>query len=43
MSDARPADCYCHSRDQGLPCYPCFREGHERPNPDAPDPLQPNA
>jgi hypothetical protein len=34
----RPADCACDTllagRAASVPCFPCFREGFETPNPD---------
>jgi hypothetical protein len=32
----RPDDCQCHDAAQGVPCWPCWREGHADPNPAAP-------
>jgi hypothetical protein len=34
-SDERPDDCDCWDPEQDLPCWPCYREGFEEPNPDA--------
>lgn len=34
--DARPGECSCHCPEQGLPCFPCYREGFDTPNPEAP-------
>lgn len=38
-SDAvgRPEDCECapFMADHGLPCWPCYRDGFETPNPDS--------
>jgi len=33
--DDRPADCDCWSPDSELPCWPCYRDGFETPNPNA--------
>jgi hypothetical protein len=35
----RPEDCDCGSWNEGLelPCFPCYRDGFEQPNPDAID------
>lgn len=33
--DARPDDCTCLPRFEGLACFPCVREGFTTPNPDA--------
>jgi hypothetical protein len=33
----RPDDCDCWSLDPDLPCWPCYRDGFETPNPDAED------
>jgi hypothetical protein len=30
----RPEDCDCWDPEQGLPCWPCYRDGFEKPNPD---------
>lgn len=35
--DERPADCACSPRFEGLPCWPCYRDGFAVPNPDAAD------
>jgi hypothetical protein len=32
-SDERPDDCDCWDAEQGLPCWPCYRDGFEEPNP----------
>lgn len=32
--EERPADCACDPAVD-LPCWPCYRDGHETPNPDA--------
>lgn len=32
LEEARPADCGCWSADQGLPCWPCWRDGFETPS-----------
>jgi hypothetical protein len=31
----RPDDCGCWDPDGDLPCWPCYRDGYETPNPDA--------
>jgi hypothetical protein len=31
--DERPDDCDCWDSEQGLPCWPCYRDGFEGPNP----------
>lgn len=31
--DGRPDDCTCLSTFEELPCWPCFRDGFETPNP----------
>jgi hypothetical protein len=31
----RPDDCNCHNADQGLPCFECYRNGFDKPNPNA--------
>jgi hypothetical protein len=31
-SDERPGDCDCWDSEQGLPCWPCYRDGFEEPN-----------
>lgn len=36
----RPDDCMCHDAGKGLPCFACYAAGFERPNPDAPAPLE---
>jgi hypothetical protein len=33
-SEERPDDCGCWDPEQGLPCWPCYRDGFEEPNPD---------
>lgn len=37
--DGRPDDCKCSGsrleRENGLPCWPCYRDGFETPNPAA--------
>ena len=34
--DDRPDDCHCSGEPfETVPCFPCYREGHEEPNPDA--------
>jgi hypothetical protein len=33
MSD-RPEDCWCAPEMEDLPCWPCYRDGFETPNPD---------
>jgi predicted nucleic acid-binding Zn finger protein len=35
---ARPDDCQCHPswRDDAIPCFACWLEGFDTPNPDAP-------
>jgi len=35
--DTRPEACSCHSPEQGLPCWSCYRDGFDTPNPDAGD------
>lgn len=37
LSIDRPEDCDCSPQFEDLPCWPCFREGFETPNPDLPD------
>ena len=32
-SDERPDDCDCSPLFEGLPCWPCYRDGFEEPNP----------
>jgi len=32
-SDKRPDDCDCSPLFEELPCWPCFRDGFEEPNP----------
>lgn len=32
----RPDDCACHDVDAGLPCWACFRDGFDAPNPAEP-------
>jgi hypothetical protein len=36
-SSERPDDCSCWDVSQGLPCFPCYREGFETPNAAEPD------
>lgn len=36
-TDERPSDCLCSPRMTGLPCFPCYRDGFETPNPNAGD------
>lgn len=31
--DGRPEDCDCWDAEADLPCWPCYREGFEVPNP----------
>jgi hypothetical protein len=31
----RPVDCGCWDPDGDLPCWPCYRDGFETPNPDS--------
>lgn len=31
--DDRPDDCQCWDADGDLPCWPCYRDGFEEPNP----------
>jgi hypothetical protein len=31
----RPDDCQCWDPEQGLPCWPCYRDGYEQANPGA--------
>jgi len=33
----RPDDCGCWDPDGDLPCWPCYREGFDMPNPQAQD------
>ncbi|WP_247010814.1 hypothetical protein [Halorientalis litorea] len=33
--DGRPEDCACWDAEADLPCWPCYREGFEAPNPSA--------
>lgn len=35
LDDARPDDCDCapFMADDGLPCWPCYRDGFDEPNP----------
>lgn len=33
--DDRPKDCGCAPSMEGLPCWPCYRDGFETPNPHA--------
>lgn len=32
----RPDDCSCWSADAELPCFPCYLEGFDVPNPEEP-------
>jgi hypothetical protein len=32
-SNERPDDCNCTPLTEGLPCWPCYRDGFEEPNP----------
>lgn len=32
----RLEDCDCRQRDEDVPCWPCWKSGHETPSPDAP-------
>ena len=34
-ADKRPEDCDCWDPDARLPCWPCYREGFDKPNPAA--------
>jgi hypothetical protein len=34
-SDERPEDCDCSPLFDELPCWPCYRDGYEEPNPNA--------
>lgn len=34
--DSRPVDCQCWDAGLTLPCFPCYREGFEEPNPETP-------
>jgi hypothetical protein len=34
--DERPEGCSCHSPEQELPCWPCYRRGFDVPNPEEP-------
>lgn len=34
--DGRPDDCQCWDASLTLPCFPCYREGFEEPNPETP-------
>ena len=34
QGDSRPGDCDCSPRFDDLPCWPCYRDGFETPNPD---------
>jgi len=36
-SDERPSDCDCSPLFDELPCWPCYRDGFEEPNPNAGD------
>jgi hypothetical protein len=33
----RPADCDCHPAFEDLPCWPCYHDGFENPNPEVTD------
>ena len=33
--DARPEDCDCNGVLDTLPCWPCYRDGFDAPNPSA--------
>jgi hypothetical protein len=33
--DGRPDDCDCWDADAELPCWPCYRDGFDVPNPSA--------
>jgi hypothetical protein len=35
LSDDRPDDCDCWDADTELPCWPCYRDGFDVPNPSA--------
>lgn len=35
--DGRPGDCSCWDADAELPCWPCYRDGFDVPNPNAGD------
>jgi hypothetical protein len=35
-AEGRPADCDCWDATASLPCWPCYREGFDRPNPEEP-------
>ena len=32
-ADDRPEDCGCLDTNQELPCFPCYWEGYDTPNP----------
>jgi hypothetical protein len=34
LDDVRPEDCDCSPRCEGLPCWACYRDGFETPNPE---------
>ena len=36
-ANKRPGDCDCWSPEQGVPCWPCYRDDFETPNPEAED------
>jgi hypothetical protein len=38
-TEGRPDDCDCapFMADHGLPCWPCYRDGFETPNPEPPE------
>jgi hypothetical protein len=33
--DGRPEDCDCWDPEGDLPCWPCYRDGFDVPNPSA--------
>lgn len=33
QADHRPADCDCLPTFEDLPCWPCYRDGFQMPNP----------
>jgi hypothetical protein len=35
--NGRPEDCQCWDADAALPCFPCYRDGFEDPNPNIDD------
>ena len=35
--ETRPSDCECLEAFHDLPCWKCYREGFDEPNPDAGD------